>query len=372
MARPALSDSKKAMIAMSGGVDSSVAALLMLKSGFECEGATMKLFSEDEPGIGESGCCKAAEGVRDARVVAEKLGIPYHVFDYSGKFREHVIEKFVTVYKEGATPNPCIDCNRWLKFGEFMAGAEKAGCHYIATGHYAVIGYDEASERFTLKKGADRAKDQSYVLYSLTQEQLARTFLPLGALHKSEVREIAMENDFVNAKRQESQDICFVADGDYAAFIERYTGVPNEPGDFIDEDGRVVGRHKGIVRYTVGQHKKLGLSLPETLYVCEKRQSDNTVRLGREEELYSKTATAGDINLIACGSIDSPMRVSVKVRYRQKEQPATVVQTGPDTLCVEFDEPQRAVARGQALVMYDGDYVVGGGTIMPSRPQGIL
>lgn len=348
---------------MSGGVDSSVAAFLTKEEGFDCAGATMKLFSNEDIGVeGESRCC-SLDDVEDARSVANRLGIPFFVFNFSDNFRREVIERFIAAYKSGATPNPCIDCNRFLKFDKFFSRAKELDIGHIVTGHYAAVYYDAASRRWGLKKGTDESKDQSYVLYSLTQEQLAHTLLPLGGMSKTEVREIARDNGFINAKKRESQDICFVPDGDYAAFIERYTGEPNRPGNFVDGEGRVLGRHRGFVRYTIGQRRGLGLSLREPLYVCAKRAADNAVILGRGEELFSKSLTASGINLIACERISSPLRLRAKVRYKQREQWATVEQTAEDRLRVDFDEPQRAVTPGQAVVFYDGSCVVGGGTI---------
>lgn len=348
---------------MSGGVDSSVAAFLTKEEGFDCAGATMKLFSNEDIGVeGESRCC-SLDDVEDARSVANRLGIPFFVFNFSDNFRREVIERFIAAYKSGATPNPCIDCNRFLKFDKFFSRAKELDIGHIVTGHYAAVYYDTASRRWGLKKGTDESKDQSYVLYSLTQEQLAHTLLPLGGMSKTEVREIARDNGFINAKKRESQDICFVPDGDYAAFIERYTGEPNRPGNFVDGEGRVLGRHRGFVRYTIGQRRGLGLSLREPLYVCAKRAADNTVILGRGEELFSKSLTASGINLIACERISSPLRLRAKVRYKQREQWATVEQTAEDRLRVDFDEPQRAVTPGQAVVFYDGSCVVGCGTI---------
>lgn len=348
---------------MSGGVDSSVAAFLTKEEGFDCAGATMKLFSNEDIGVeGESRCC-SLDDVEDARSVANRLGIPFFVFNFSDNFRREVIERFIAAYKSGATPNPCIDCNRFLKFDKFFSRAKELDIGHIVTGHYAAVYYDAASRRWGLKKGMDESKDQSYVLYSLTQEQLAHTLLPLGGMSKTKVREIARDNGFINAKKRESQDICFVPDGDYAAFIERYTGEPNRPGNFVDGEGRVLGRHRGFVRYTIGQRRGLGLSLREPLYVCAKRAADNTVILGRGEELFSKSLTASGINLIACERISSPLRLRAKVRYKQREQWATVEQTAEDRIRVDFDEPQRAVTPGQAVVLYDGSCVVGGGTI---------
>lgn len=354
---------QKALIAMSGGVDSSVAAYFMKEQGYDCMGVTMKLFRGEDAGVPRERSCCSLDDVEDARNVAHSLGIPYYVFNFTDRFQEDVIDRFVAAYETGSTPNPCIDCNRYLKFEKLFLRAQELGYDFVVTGHYARIVYDDTAGRYLLKKALDETKDQSYVLYSMTQEQLAHTRFPLGELHKTEVRGIAEKCGLVNAKKQDSQDICFVQDGSYADFIEQYTGKTYPPGDFIDRDGNVLGTHKGIIRYTVGQRRGLGISHEEPLYVMAVNPADNTVMLGTDDALYSKTLTANRLNLIAVDTIDKPMRVKAKVRYRQAEQPATVIQTGDDTLTVEFDEPQRAVTKGQAVVLYDGDTVVGGGTI---------
>jgi tRNA-specific 2-thiouridylase len=349
---------------MSGGVDSSVAAFLTLRSGAACVGVTLKLFENADVGEDrEKSCCSLADA-EDARRVAYSLGMPHYVFDFSADFRRGVIDRFAREYAEGRTPNPCIDCNRFIKFRRLMRRAEDMGFDCVTTGHYARITRDAGGGRLLLLRAADASKDQSYVLYAMTQEQLARTRFPLGALCKREVREIAAENGFVNARKRDSQDICFVPNGKYADFIEQYTGKPCPPGDFTDVNGTVLGRHRGVIRYTVGQRKGLGLALPAPLYVLEKRVAGNTVVLCPEKGLYARVLEARDINLIATERIDRPLRVTAKVRYTQEARPATVWQTGEDALRVEFDEPQRAVASGQAVVLYDGDTVVGGGTIV--------
>ena len=340
---------------MSGGVDSSVAAYLMMQQGFECSGATMKLLDNTPCSI---------EDMEDARNVAESLGIPFYIYDFTGDFKKHVVSRFIEVYQDGATPNPCIDCNRCLKYGEFLRNAMLSGMDYIATGHYARIEYETESGRYLLKKAIDESKDQSYVLYFMTQEQLAHTFLPLAGLYKKEVRGIAEKQGFSNAAKRDSQDICFVRDGDYAGFIERYTGKACQSGDFVDVRGTALGRHKGLIWYTVGQRKGLGLPLQKPMYVLTKNAENNTVTLCEEDELFTKSLEAADFNWIAFEKTDLPIRAKAKIRYRQKEQWATAVQTSDGIVRIEFDQPQRAIAKGQAVVLYDGDTVLGGGTII--------
>lgn len=354
---------KKAIIAMSGGVDSSVAAFLMKEQGYECVGMTMKLFCNEDTCIPREHSCCSLDDVEDARSVAGRLGMPYYVVNFASRFKEDVIERFIDAYEHGATPNPCIDCNRYLKFDQLFTRAKEMNFDYVVTGHYARIEYDENSGRYLLMKGLDEGKDQSYVLYSMTQEQLAHTRFPLGGMSKPEVRIIAEENGFINAKKHDSQDICFVQNGKYGDFIEQYTGNTYPEGDFVDLEGNVLGRHRGIIRYTIGQRKGLGLALKEPMYVCGVDLDKNTVILGRNADLFSRELNADHINLISVPSIAEPMRVKAKVRYRQAEQWATVEQTGPDSIHLVFDEPQRAITKGQAVVMYDGDAVVGGGTI---------
>ncbi|MBQ8401397.1 MAG: tRNA 2-thiouridine(34) synthase MnmA [Clostridia bacterium] len=356
----------KAIIAMSGGVDSSVAACLMKQRGFDCIGVTMKLFANEDIGIaGEHSCC-SLDDVEDARSVARMLEIPYYVFNFADRFREDVIARFISAYENGRTPNPCIDCNRYLKFDKLYHRAGELGRDFVVTGHYARIERDAETGRYLLKKAVDPAKDQSYVLYALTQEQLAHTLFPLGGMTKPEVRKIAEKQGFINARKHDSQDICFVQNGCYADFIEEHTGRSYPAGNFVDQSGNILGRHRGIIRYTIGQRKGLGLALPEPMYVCAVNPSDNTVVLGKESELYTRELTAKDINLISLPYIEKPIRVKAKVWYRQPEMRATVTQTDADTIRVAFDEPQRAVTAGQAVVLYDGDTVVGGGTIQIS------
>ncbi len=360
---------KKAIIAMSGGVDSSVAALLCQQEGFDCMGVTLALTNNEDRGIPQEKTCCSVDDVADARSVAFRLGMPFYVFNFKDAFRREVMDRFVQAYENGETPNPCVDCNRYIKFEKLMRRGEEIGYPYVATGHYARVEQDPQTGRWLLKKGLDPAKDQSYMLYSLTQWELSRLLLPLGGLTKERVRELAEEHGFINARKRDSQDICFVPDGDYAAFIRRWEEKKEDPkefppGEFVGTEGQVYGQHKGIIHYTVGQRKGLGLSFPQPMYVCKIDTKKNQVVLGKQEELFSREVTARDINLISQESIDTPMRVKARVRYRQMEQPATAIQTGPDELQVIFDEPQRAITPGQSLVLYDGETVVGGGKIV--------
>ncbi len=353
----------KALIAMSGGVDSSAAALLMQKAGFECVGATMKL-RENSGDFTEKSCC-TADDAEDAGNVCAKLGIPFYVFNFVDEFREKVIAQFVHSYEIAETPNPCIECNRWLKFGKLFERADALMCDVIVTGHYARVEFDEQSGRWLLKKALNEAKDQSYVLYFLTQEQLARTRFPLGEFSdKEQVRALAKESGLLNASKHESQDICFVPDGNYAAFIENFSGKKYPDGDFVMSDGRVLGRHRGLIRYTIGQRKGLGISYSEPLFVLEKSTSDNTVKLGTEKELFSKELIARDFNWITYDTPpERPIKVTARTRYHSKEAEAEAFSNPDGTVTVRFSEPQRAISAGQAVVLYDGDTVVGGGVI---------
>ena len=352
-----------ALIAMSGGVDSSVAAWLMQQKGYDCTGITMRLTRNET--LGQSGfhtCCSEKD-IEDAAEVAYAMDIPYEVLDFTADFREKIIEKFIRVYEAGGTPNPCIDCNKYMKFDHLLRWAKEHGMEYVVTGHYARVEQDEATGRWLLKKGLDEGKDQSYVLYNLTQEQLAHVRLPLGALHKAEVRTIAEQQHFINARKHDSQDICFVPDGDYEKFMEDFTGKHYPDGDFLDTEGRKVGTHKGAVRYTIGQRKGLGLAMGAPVYVCAKDMAANTVTVGPEELLFDRIVYADEVNWIAIPALTEPLRVTARTRYHQTEQPATVYPAGEDGFRLEFDEPQRAPTAGQAVVLYQGDVVLGGGTI---------
>ena len=354
---------KTAIIAMSGGVDSSVAAWLMKEQGFDCIGVTMKLFYNEDIGLSRENSCCSLDDVEDARSVCYKIDMPYYVFNFSDRFKHDVIDRFIQAYENGMTPNPCIDCNRYLKFDKLYHRARELDRHYVVTGHYARIDCDPKTGRFLLKKGLDSSKDQSYVLYAMTQNQLAHTLFPLGELTKAQTRQIAESQGFINARKHDSQDICFVQTGNYADFIEEQTGKKCPEGNYIDKDGNVLGRHRGVIHYTIGQRKGLGIALCEPMYVCAIDPEANTVTLGRNEDLFSRSLIAKDVNLISVPSIDTPMKVKAKIRYRQQEQPATVTQIDEDTIRIDFDEPQRAITKGQSAVLYDGDIVVGGGTI---------
>ena len=355
---------KKALIAMSGGVDSSVAAYLTQQAGFDCIGVTMRLYDNlPDEGCDSRTCC-SLEDVEDARSVARRLGMPFYAFNFKADFREKVIEKFIHCYECGLTPNPCIECNRHLKFDHLLRRGMELGCDCVVTGHYAQIMQDAQTGRYILYKAADKSKDQSYVLYSLTQQQLSHTLFPLGGLTKNEARTIAEEQGFINARKHDSQDICFVPDGDYVAFMERYTGKDYPAGNFLDLNGNVVGQHQGAVRYTLGQRKGLGLAMGAPVYVCAKDMEQNTVTVGPNEALYATSLLANDWNWFPFPELTAPLHVSAKARYNQPPQPATVYPEAGGTARVVFDTPQRALTPGQAVVLYDGDMVVGGGTIV--------
>lgn len=346
---------QKVMVGMSGGVDSSISAFLLKEQAYDVTGVNCRFFVNEK---------SSGTDCEDARAICLKLGIPFEVIDFTDEFRKTVIDNFISVYENGGTPNPCIVCNKNLKFGKMLERALEEGFDFLATGHYAQCGFDKESGRYYLKKGADASKDQSYFLYCLNQHQLSHTLFPLGSMTKEQAREIAEEKGFVNARKRDSQDICFVPDGDYAAFIEKTLNKTYPQGDFTDTNGKILGTHKGIIRYTVGQRRGLGLALPAPMYVKAKDTVNNKVILCSNEELFTKEVDAKEINLIACDKITSPIRVRAKTRYTHKEQWAKVWQTGEDTIHAEFEEPVRAVTSGQSLVLYDGDTVIGGGVII--------
>ncbi|MDD3347596.1 tRNA 2-thiouridine(34) synthase MnmA [Oscillibacter sp.] len=349
---------KRIYVAMSGGVDSAGAALLLRQAGYDISGVTLRLHPfKDRPGL-----CGSAEDIETARSVAAAIGIPHAVLDLGTLFQAEVMDRFVSEYVCGHTPNPCIDCNRCIKFGALLDWALLNGADAIATGHYARVSFDSRSGRWLLLRGKDRRKDQSYVLYQLTQHQLSHLLLPVGAYEKPALRALAAEAGLSNANKADSQDICFVPDGDYVAFLRR-SGVKPVPGDFVDLAGHVLGRHQGMECYTTGQRKGLGISADAPLYVVRKDPASGAVVLGPNSALYTRELTAERVNLISIPALTAPLYVTAKTRYSQQEAPATVEPLPDGRIKVVFDEPQRAITAGQAVVLYDGEAVVGGGTI---------
>ena len=345
---------KKIFAAMSGGVDSSVAAYLLTQAGYDVTGATMTLYRSK----GQTG---DTQDVTDARAICAKLGIPHKTYDMGEVFCRCVIEDFIRVYEEGGTPNPCVTCNKTVKFGTLWEAVSADGAEMIATGHYARIRRE--GDRYLLCKAADESKDQSYFLWQLPRELLPHILFPLGEMTKPEIRALAASLSFETAHKSDSQDICFVPDGDYAGFMEAYTGRTPEAGDFVHTDGRVLGQHKGIIHYTIGQRKGLGIALGEPAFVCGKDPVTRRVVLGKNQDLFTREVHLTDVNLLSVDSIDIPMAVTARIRSTHRGDAATVVMTGENTATVVFDTPQRAVCAGQSCVFYDGNVVVGGGII---------
>jgi len=353
-------------MAMSGGVDSSVSALVLRDAGYEVEGVTLKLFDNEDAGIVDEKTCCSLKDAEDARQVCLELGIPHFVYNFANTFNHDVIDRFCNGYLSGETPNPCIDCNRYVKFAALQQRRRDLGYDYVATGHYARRMFNEKTGRFELLRGLDANKDQSYVLFHLTQDTLAHMLFPLGDLTKPQVRELAATHGFINAEKAESQDICFVSDGDYADFIGRRTGEQFEPGDIVNREGKTLGRHDGLIHYTIGQRKGIGVAAREPLYVFAKDVERNELVVDTDANTLCSSIEVRDVNFIAREALPQPERFTVKAHYRQTARSATVEQTGESSIRITFDELQRACAPGQAAVVYDDDTVVCGGTISRS------
>lgn len=358
-----LKKNNRVLLGMSGGVDSSVAAYLLKQQGYEVIGVTMQIWQEDEEISKKEGGCCSLSAVEDARRVAAKLDIPFYVMNFKDAFKNKVIHYFIEEYKNGRTPNPCIACNKYIKFEEFLNKAFQLDCYYIATGHYAKIEYDEALKRYLLKKSVTEEKDQTYALYNMTQHQLQHTLMPLGYYHKDEIRKIAEELDLPVAFKPDSQEICFVPDNNYGNFVKNNSPSEILPGNFVDKEGNILGKHKGIIYYTIGQRKGLGIAFGRPVYVIDIVPDKNQVVLGDKEEVFGTELIADHINYITFENLEEPKKLFAKIRYNAKAEAATIYPDN-DKARVVFDTPQRAITPGQAVVFYDKELVVGGGTII--------
>lgn len=355
---------KKVVVGMSGGVDSSVAAWLLKEQGYDVLGVTMQIWQdEDEAAKEENGGCCGLSAVEDARRVAQVLDIPYYVMNFKNEFKEKVMNYFVKEYMAGRTPNPCIACNRYVKWESLLKRSMEIGADYIATGHYARV-EQLPNGRFAIRNSVTAKKDQTYALYNLTQFQLAHTLMPVGAYYKEEIRKIAVKNQLPVAHKPDSQDICFVPDGDYAGFIEgQVPGKVPGPGNFVTADGTVLGQHKGITHYTVGQRKGLGLAMGRQVFVSEIRPETDEVVIGEAEDIFKSELTCEHVNFMSVEGLSKPVRAWAKVRYAHQGEWCTIEQSGEDMVCCKFEKPVRAITPGQAVVFYDGEYILGGGVI---------
>lgn len=358
-------DKNRVVVGMSGGVDSAVAAYVLKEQGYEVIGITMKLWEEDEENYAEDygGCCSLSS-VEDARLVCEKLEIPFYVMNYNEQFVETVVDNFLEEYLSGHTPSPCIRCNKYIKFDELLKTANNLGAYYVATGHYGVVGYNESLDRYTISKSAEKRKDQTYMMYSLSQDQIKHTLMPLGSFEtKEEVRQIAEREDLIVARKNDSQELCFVIDDDYARFVKEHTLKPIPKGKFVDTKGNVLGDHKGIIYYTIGQRKGLGLTFGKPMYVVEIRPKTNEVVLGDNDDVFRSELFAKEVNIITMKEVNEPLKCQGKVRYSSQTSPCTIYPLEDDRVKVVFDTPQRAVTPGQAVVFYENELLVGGGVI---------